>query len=135
MRDSDFKRRFRSLVGVNKLFSNLYVRFTGIRQRIPFSKHQFMKNICAFLPKVFFNRIDYLLLLVFVGTIACGKSTSSAQDPGSVTDPATNVNYTGTFMKSDPTDSTMGNGSVMGVLNPATGVFTYTITWHALSSE
>jgi CHRD domain len=94
-----------------------------------------MKNILSFFPKCFCGRNGYLFLFAFAGAVACGKSSSSARAGGSISGSGSNINYTGTFMKSDLVDSTMGNGSVMGVFNPATLTFNYTITWHSLSSE
>ena len=100
-----------------------------------YCQYQNMKSIFEIFPKFACGRYVYFFLFAFAVALACGKSSSSAQATGNVSDPAGNINYSGTFMKSDLIDSTMGNGSVNGVFNPSTLTLKYTITWHSLSSE
>jgi hypothetical protein len=93
----------------------------------------FMKFLPSF-PISFFKKSTIIssLFIIYLLT-ACGKS-SSGNGTESGTNPSGNVNYSGTFMKTDSA-TTSAYGTVTGVFNPATLKYSYTITWHALSSK
>jgi hypothetical protein len=71
-----------------------------------------------------------LLFIILASFISCGKSSSNGSSANS---PHNIVTYSGTFMKTDSTN-TVANGTVTGTFDQTNSQLTYTITWHSLSS-
>jgi hypothetical protein len=70
------------------------------------------------------------LFIVLILFISCGKKSSG----DGANDPSNNVNYAGTFMRSDSTTTSAG-GTFTGVFNKTTLQMTYSFTWHSLTSQ
>ncbi|HEX4372875.1 MAG TPA: CHRD domain-containing protein [Puia sp.] len=71
-----------------------------------------------------------VLCIVLASFISCGKKSSG----NGGNNPSNNVNYAGTFMKSDST-TTSASGTFTGVFNKTTLQMTYSFTWHSLTSQ
>jgi hypothetical protein len=97
-----------------------------------------MKNISVFTKNIKSSLVITFLFIVSITFFSCGKKSSSVggnNANNNNSDPTYyNVNYSGTFMKSNVADSTSGNGTVAVVFNTSTLQLSYTITWHGLSS-
>jgi len=82
---------------------------------------------------VLWNRfgISWMAMICFVAaTTSCSQGSSY----GGSTTPDPNVEYTGTFMKSDDRDTTSATGNVEATFNTSTLDITYNIKWNSLST-
>lgn len=72
-------------------------------------------------------------LLYFVGSvffICCSKGNSNSGSQNS----SNLVNYTGSFVKSNPADTTTATGSIQGTLDKTNLGFKFEVSWHHLTS-
>lgn len=73
--------------------------------------------------------LRFPVALVFILFLSCGKNSSYNSNSS-----AQLINYSGSFMKSAPQDSTSGMGTVSATFNLSTLQLKYTISWNSLSS-
>jgi CHRD domain-containing protein len=89
-----------------------------------------MKSILAKIKNTVVHLIIFSLFTIPALFISCGKSSSSG---GSINAPHNFVTYSGTFMKTDSTN-TLASGTVTGTFDQTNSQLTYSITWHSLTS-
>src|SRR5215472_2373864 len=73
--------------------------------------------------------ITVAFIWIFILLLSCSKGSSYGNNNA-----AQVVNYSGSFVKSAPSDSTNGTGTVTATFNLSTLQLKYTISWSSLSS-
>ncbi len=85
---------------------------------------------CNWLLQIFINRYCFLVPLIMVCN-SCDKGYSGTSTANNTSN---NVNYSGSFMKADPNDSTNATGNVTASFNTVSHLIDYKINWNGLTT-